>query len=248
MSPPPSADPPAQQHCAEQLLLVSQLMRLVAKGAGADLLLREMLHLMSELLGLHHGRVVLFDAGASDLEAPSARIRMAYGLTREEIARGVYAWDEGITGRALSSGLPVLVRDIDTDPRFLDRAVARTQLPAGPLAFLASPIEYDQRIAGVLACHRSLECERPLENDLALLRILATLAGQGLQRQEMLQQMLPRSLAPPLVRSYLPARLHSPEDLERVLAEHEGKQSRAAQALGMTVRQFGYRLRKARGS
>ena len=245
--PPSHADSTAQSPCAQQLLLMREVMRLVAQGVAPEFVLREMLHLMSELLGLHHGRIVLADASAPDPAAPAARIRLAYGLTREEMARGVYAWDEGITGRVLATGLAVVVQDIDAEPRFLARAVPRERLPAEPLAFLALPIESSQRIAGVLACHRSLHGGRPLDDDLALLQILATLAGQALQREEREQQNLRRAMGPPLVRSYLPVRLHSAEELERVLALHDGKHARAAQALGLTVRQFGYRLHKARG-
>lgn len=246
-SPTASADSPVQPPCAQQLLLMREVMRLVVQGVAPDFVLREMLHLMSELLGLHHGRVVLADTSAPDPAAPTARIRLAYGLTREEMARGIYAWNEGITGRVLATGLAIVVQDIDAEPRFLARAVPRERLPGGPLAFLALPIESSQRIAGVLACHRSVHAERALDDDMALLQILATLASQTLQREERAQQNLRRAMGPALVRAYLPARLHSAEELERVLALHDGKHARAAQALGLTVRQFGYRLHKARG-
>ncbi|KQP21757.1 GAF domain-containing protein [Pseudorhodoferax sp. Leaf267] len=243
---PPPASTPVPPRCTLTLLLMHEVMRHVARGGAPELLMREMLHLMSELLGLHHGRVVLADGGALDPHMPTARIRLAYGLTREEVARGIYAWGEGVTGRVLATGRAMVVQDIDAEPQFLARAVARAQLPAGPLAFLAVPIECGLRIVGVLACHRGAPCERLLEHDLGLLQILATLAGQALQRHELLLQQLTRTLGPPLVRAYLPARLHSAQDLERVLALHDGVQSRAAQALGLTVRQFSYRLRKAR--
>ena len=55
-----------------------------------------------------------------------------------------------------------------------------------------------------------------------------------------------RTLAAPLVRDYLPAHSHTLEELQETLALHRGNQSRAAQALGLTVRQFGYRLRKSK--
>jgi len=48
----------------------------------------------------------------------------------------------------------------------------------------------------------------------------------------------------PLVRDYLPVHSHTLEELQAVLAQHRGNQSRAAQTLGLTVRQFAYRLRK----
>jgi Nif-specific regulatory protein len=48
----------------------------------------------------------------------------------------------------------------------------------------------------------------------------------------------------PLVRDYQSAQSHTAANLQQALAAHGGNQSRAAQALGLTVRQFGYRLRK----
>jgi Nif-specific regulatory protein len=46
------------------------------------------------------------------------------------------------------------------------------------------------------------------------------------------------------VREYWPANSHPEQALIEALARHKGNQSRAAQSLGMTPRQFGYRLRK----
>ena len=55
----------------------------------------------------------------------------------------------------------------------------------------------------------------------------------------------PATAQPPLVRDYAPAQSHSVLVLQAALAEHHGNQSRAAQSLGLTLRQFSYRLRKA---
>ncbi|MDO9201306.1 MAG: helix-turn-helix domain-containing protein, partial [Hydrogenophaga sp.] len=48
-----------------------------------------------------------------------------------------------------------------------------------------------------------------------------------------------------LVREYQSARSHSTQTLQDALLRHHGNQSQAAQSLGLTLRQFGYRLRKA---
>jgi Nif-specific regulatory protein len=46
------------------------------------------------------------------------------------------------------------------------------------------------------------------------------------------------------VREYRELHSHSAQELQQALARHGGNQSRAAQSLGLTPRQFGYRLRK----
>ena len=166
---------------------------------------------MSELLGLNRGRVVLADfvgdialqglpgaerkplprnAGAA--VGPASAIRYAYGLTRTEMARGVYGPGEGITGRVLATAQPIIVQDIDAEPQFLGRAVERAQLPQEVVAFIALPIEvntsFGREVIGVLACHRIRSRDRPLNDDVAVLKILATLAGQLLQLQALVAE------------------------------------------------------------
>lgn len=184
LNPAPGAAPEVQWR-AQELLLMREVMRLIGKSLAPGVVLREMLHLMSELLGLNRGRIVLLDA---DSEPATARICHAYGLTRAEVARGVYAVGEGVTGRVLATGQPILVQDIDAEPLFLARSVARAQLPSDTVAFMALPIEANHRTVGVLACHRIRSRLRHLNDDMALLQILATLAGQILQLHDLLQE------------------------------------------------------------
>ncbi len=176
---------------AQELLLLSQVMHGVGRSLGGSNaeqpVLREMLHLMSELLGLNRGRIVLADAPAGDVSPPVSRIHHAYGLTRDEVARGVYGSGEGVTGRVLGTGQPAIVQDVDAEPAFLFRAVPRSRLPPETVAFIALPIEVNRRTIGVLACHRIRSRHRQLADDVAILRILATLAGQLLQLKALVQ-------------------------------------------------------------
>ncbi len=245
----PVADP---QWRAQELLLMSQVMRLVGKSLAPEIVLREMLHLMSELLGLNRGRVVLADfvgdiglqgleglAGGTELtrkpagrssQAPESRIRYAYGLTKTEMARGRYGPGEGITGRVLATAQPIIVQDIDAESQFLCRAVERAQLPQEVVAFIALPIEVNREVIGVLACHRIRSRDRQLADDVAILRILATLAGQLLQLQALVlektrvlqakNQLLTRALETAAARYGIigtsPALLQALGELERV--------------------------------
>ncbi|MFN9470707.1 sigma-54 interaction domain-containing protein [Acidovorax sp.] len=189
MTAPPAPGNPRSQpdwH-AQELLLMREVMRLIGRSLAPGLVLREMLHLMSELLGLNRGRIVLVDdTGAG---APrTASIQHAYGLTQAEVQRGRYAWGEGITGRVLASGQPAIVQDIDAEPLFLARAVQRSHLPPETVAFIALPIELHHAPIGVLACHRIRSRQRHLNDDLAVLRVLATLVGQLLQLEALVAE------------------------------------------------------------
>jgi Nif-specific regulatory protein len=183
--------PEATDWRAQEILLLSQVMRGVGQSLAPAVVLREMLHLMSELLGLNRGRIVLADgdgsglSGSPPLGPSTSSIHHAYGLTQEEVARGRYGPGEGVTGRVLGTGQPAIVQDVDAEPAFLFRAVPRSRLPPETVAFIALPIEVDRRVIGVLACHRIRMRNRQLGDDVAILRILATLAGQMLQLQRL---------------------------------------------------------------
>ena len=249
----PTADP---QWRAQELLLMSEVMRLIGKSLAPEVVLREMLHLMSELPGLNRGRVVLADfvgdmapeglperklAGRppqtqtqTQARAPSSAIRYAYGLTKLETARGRYGPGEGITGRVLATAQPIIVQDIDAESQFLCRAVERAQLPQDIVAFIALPIEMNtamgREVIGVLACHRIRSRDRQLADDVAILKILATLAGQLLQLQALVlektralqakNQLLTRALETATARYGIigtsPALLQALSELERV--------------------------------
>lgn len=168
---------------SQEMLLLQQVTGLMGKDLTSDNVPNEMLHLLSELLGLNRGRIVLFDESSN-----RASIRYAYGLTREEIKRGVYEPDEGITGRVLARGQLIIVQDIDKEPSFLGRVVERSRLPPGPVSFIALPIMIGQKVIGVLATHRIRMRARPLTDDISILRILATMVGQVLHLREYIKE------------------------------------------------------------
>jgi Nif-specific regulatory protein len=166
----------------EERLLYREVAKRLGRSLEPERAMREMLHLMSELLGLNRGRVLLPD------DSGALRIRVAYGLTREEMTRGRYAAGEGVTGRVYASGEAEIVQDVDAEPGYLARAVRRATLPPQTVAFLAVPIPGERKPAGVLAVHRLRQRVRPLADDLEVLRTMATLIGQLLRLQRLIAQ------------------------------------------------------------
>jgi Nif-specific regulatory protein len=164
---------PPPRWAEHENLLHREIAKRLGRSLEPDAVIREMLHLLSELLGLNRGRVLLFDPALGKLV-----IRHAYGLTRAEVARGVFAPAEGITGRVYADGRGVIVQDIDAEPVFLCRTVARADLPQETVAYIALPVEIGGRTAGVLGCHRLRRRDRALNDDLHVLGIVATQIGQ----------------------------------------------------------------------
>jgi Nif-specific regulatory protein len=165
------------------MFLMQEVMNLIGKDLPLGKVVREILHLMSEMLGLNRGRVVLRDPDSNDFF-----VAHAYGLTAEEMARGRYRPGEGITGQVIISGQLTIVRDITKDPAFLGRAVLRSDLPPGAVSFIVAPIKVEGNVVGALACHRILYRDRPLSDEITLMKIVATLIGQLLTLHERVER------------------------------------------------------------
>lgn len=165
-----------------ELLVVQEAARLITHGGDTDGAIYGILHLLSQLLGLNRGRVLLPEGEGSHLA-----IRYAYGLTEKERDRGRYAIGEGISGRVFHTGQMALIQDIDDEPIYLRRAVDRGTLPDETVAYLAVPILWEDKPVGVLAVHRLRQRERPFRRDVALLQVIATLIGQVLRIDEMVE-------------------------------------------------------------
>jgi len=220
----------------QERVLLGEVMRLVGQSLAPEVVFKEMLHLLSELLGLNRGRIVLIDGieklGSQTRLPPNASssIRYSYGLTPEEAARGRYAHGEGITGTVLATGQTAVIQNIDAEPLFLARAVERARLPQEMVAYIAIPIEMNRRVIGVLGVHRIRRRKALLADDLALLKMLATLAGQLLQLQSLIEEktrelearnlMLSRALESAAARYGIigssPPLLRALDELERV--------------------------------
>jgi Nif-specific regulatory protein len=166
----------------QEQLVIREIANLMSKSLDKALVIREMLHLLSEFLGLNRGRVVLRDA-----ESGECAIQYAYGLTQQEMNLGRYAVGEGVTGKVIQTGETVIVQDIDAHPNYLARAVDRRTLPGETVSFIALPIEQGGQIIGMLGVHRLRKRARALADDLQILKIVATFTGQIIRLNQLVQ-------------------------------------------------------------
>ncbi len=181
--PSPPASSEDQELADNERLLLRESINLLSRGLDPLKAIREILHLLSELLGLNRGRVVMPEPGGGELS-----VRVAYGLTPAQARRGRYALGEGITGRVMQTGETAIVQDIDAEPAYLARAIERAHLPQGTVAFIALPVRVDRGIVGVLAVHRLRSRRRPLRADIQLLETIAELMGQCFKIHRLIEQ------------------------------------------------------------
>src|SRR6266404_3754756 len=126
-----------------------------------------------ETLGRHHGAVrgvvMLFDSDTSEL-----RIIASHGLEESAVRRIKYRIGEGITGRVVETGKPVVVPQVSREPMFLDRlGVRKPALSRQELTFICVPILVNRKPVGALGVDLRYKAHRDYERATSFFSIIA---------------------------------------------------------------------------
>lgn len=165
----------------QELTTLYEISRCMASTLDFQTIAEQILKILSDQLDMRRGTVVLYDPVSGQ-----SRIEAAYGLTPEEIQRGKYRIGEGVTGKVLETGEPMIVPDIEKEPLFLNRTKAR--IDRKNISFLCVPIKVKGETLGVLSVDRLFSAKVGLEEDVRLLTIVASLIGQHLKIHLMIQK------------------------------------------------------------
>ena len=111
--------------------------------------LHAILRLLNAFMGMTKSTVCLYDSKRRELA-----IEAAFGLTHEEQRRGRYRLGEGITGKVMKLGLPMVVPDISKEPYFLNKTRARDARALQGIAFICLPMKIHGKVLGVLSVER----------------------------------------------------------------------------------------------
>lgn len=157
-----------------ELLALFEVSKVLSSSFELKANLFRAMKLLSDYLDMRRGTITLLDPKTGEL-----RIEVAYGLTEEQISKGRYKIGEGIVGRVVEYGSPVVVPDIGKEPLFLNRTGARIE--KDKISFLCVPIRFKEEILGVLSVDRIFDESISFEEDLRVLEIVATLIAQALK-------------------------------------------------------------------
>jgi Nif-specific regulatory protein len=166
-----------ERHQTNRRVLELTTLYEISKILGSSLELEQgltgILRILNSFMGMRKGTILLYDAKTGELS-----IRLALGMTPEEIARGKYQMGEGILGKVMQHGLPMVIPDIGQEPQFLDRTGSRELLSGQRIAFIAVPIKVGGEAVGVLSVDRLFARDTSFEEDVRVLTIVASLIGQ----------------------------------------------------------------------
>lgn len=161
-----------------ELSTLYEISKILGSSLDLERSLTGILRILNSFMGMRKGTILLYDAQTKELS-----IRLALGMTPEEIARGKYQVGEGILGKVMQHGLPMVIPDIGQEPEFVDRTRSRGDLTQ-PVGFIAVPIKVSGETLGVLSVDRLFAEEVSFEEDVRVLTIVASLIGQAVNLQQ----------------------------------------------------------------
>ena len=179
MTPLPDVDAPTRE-----VRRLSTLLE-VSQALSGTLNLKASLHRVLEILARHHGAVrgivsVLEENGELRVEAADG-IGDASRLVRYRIG-------EGITGKVVQSGKPIVVPQVSREPAFLHRAARRPELSHQELSFVCVPISLNRRAIGALAIDLKFKAERNFERGTKFLGVVASMIAQAVKIHRLIEE------------------------------------------------------------
>jgi Nif-specific regulatory protein len=140
----------------------------------------KVLEILDRELGMKRGAIAVLE-GAADL-----KIQYAYGLSEGERQRGRYKVDEGVTGKVVASGRPIIVPQVSKEPLFLYRT--RKRSPDTEESFICVPIKERRKTVGALSITYPYKQNRNYEDSVQLLTIVTSMIAQSLRLAQLVEQ------------------------------------------------------------
>ncbi|CAG35438.1 sigma-54-dependent Fis family transcriptional regulator [Desulfotalea psychrophila] len=161
----------------------------ITKNLASSLELRDCLEKTMETLAtmkdMENGTVTIVNPNTGKLE-----IEVAYGVSSEGKERGKYQIGEGITGRVVATGEPIIVPHIAEEPLFLNRTKSRGNIQEHKRSFLCVPIKNGKQVIGALSIDRIYAdgISQQANTDLQFLTVLSGLIAQTATRIQKVNQ------------------------------------------------------------
>src|ERR1041384_2838796 len=167
----------SQNHSGEVRKLTSLLE--LSQALFDTLHLRSALHRALDILERHHGvirsSITLFEEGTHQLYIEASR---GLDANHHQVR---YRVGEGITGRVVETGKPIVVPKISSEPMFLNRSSLRISAPGSDITFICVPILIDRKAVGSFSVDLLFKPGRDYERSMRFFGVVASMLAQAIK-------------------------------------------------------------------
>ncbi len=129
----------------QELQLLFEVSRILDRSLDIKQVLHPVLKAMGDNLGMLRGTITLLNRPTGEIF-----IEAAYGLSTSQREKGKYRLGEGITGKVVETGQPMVIPKIAENATFLNRTGARKGLKKKDISFICVPIKLGNETIGAL--------------------------------------------------------------------------------------------------
>ncbi len=167
----------ARQKELDALYRISQIL---GAGSRQQEMLAEVLDILHSDLDMGRGMIVLLSPDGQELT-----VEASHDVPEPRRRQVRYRKDEGVVGRVVGSGKPVIVPRISQEPLFLDRLHRRRDNSDKEFSFICVPIAIGSETVGALAADRVYDPATTLDEDLRVLTIVASMIAHDVQSRRL---------------------------------------------------------------
>ncbi|HEX6737990.1 MAG TPA: sigma 54-interacting transcriptional regulator, partial [Vicinamibacteria bacterium] len=158
-----------------------ELSRTLTSNVSLKSALGRVLEILEENHGTRSGSIMLLDETTGELA-----IEAASGIDLQASRRARYRLGEGITGRVVESGKPVVVPRISREPLFLNRTGMLRKASKEEMTYICVPLTADARTIGALGVTLPYQKDGTYEREAKFFGIVGSMVGQAVRVQALL--------------------------------------------------------------
>jgi Nif-specific regulatory protein len=163
----------------------------ISHALSGTLNLKHSLHRVLEILERSQN---MFRSAVTLLRPDSGlTIEASNGIT-DEGQRARYHMGEGVTGKVVESGRPVVIPRVSQEPMLLNRAAKRKGLKE-ELSYICMPINIGRKTVGALGIDLHFKQNRDYDRVVQFLRVVTAMIAQAVQMEQLVQAETERLMA-----------------------------------------------------
>ena len=162
-----------------ELELLFSISQILVRSLDVKDTIQPVLNAVADGLQMVRGAITLLDRDTGEIITEAA-----YGITEEQRQRGMYQLGEGITGKVVETGEPMVIPSVQANPAFLDRTGARRGSETEDVSFICVPIRIGSETLGAFSLDRTRADQEALQDDVRLLSIICSMIAQAVKTRQ----------------------------------------------------------------
>ena len=177
------------QQRTRELAALFDVAATATQSLDLNLIMQKVAEKITDIFELDSTRIYLLDRQQEEL-----RVRAASGYNPEGFIQGVFGQRQGIVGKAVETGEPIIFEDVQNDPRYAELSHSKGSRGIGYRFFAAVPIKAKGKSLGAIACNGRL-ARRLSEQEIRLMSSMGDQIGPAIDNINLFEELREKQVA-----------------------------------------------------